>query len=156
MAISPHALPDRKLAAPGSSGRPALGGVQAGLAAVRGSAPERIWALTDDEVGESMSALADLATATSALLVSVLAEARQRSLGSGEGWDLLDWARAHAPMLPARTLLDAHAVAGAVGDLRLEAVVDAVRAGARPPCEVEADAAEADAGQADEIEADAG
>ncbi|GAB3444463.1 hypothetical protein GCM10027517_24160 [Phycicoccus ginsengisoli] len=150
MAISPHALPDRKLAAPGSSGRPVLGGVQAGLAAVRGSAPERIWALTDDEVGESMSALADLATATSALLVSVLAEARQRSLGSGEGWDLLDWARAHAPMLPARTLLDAHAVAGAVGDLRLEAVVDAVRAGARPPCEVEADAAETDEVEADE------
>ncbi|MFC8502059.1 DUF222 domain-containing protein [Pedococcus sp. NPDC057267] len=129
MAITPHVLPHRELA---PAGRPVLGGVRAGLAAVRGSVPERIWALSDEEVCDSLTSLADLATATSALLVTVLAEARQRSLGSSQGWDLLDWARAHAPMLPTRTLLDAHAVASAVGDLRLEAVVEAVRAGARP------------------------
>ncbi|MDU0314714.1 DUF222 domain-containing protein [Phycicoccus sp. M110.8] len=112
------------------AGRPVLGGVRAGVAALGGSVPERIWALTDDEVAQSLSGLADLATATSALLVAVLAEAGQRSLGSGEGWGTVDWAKAQAPMLPVRMLLDAHEVARAMGDLRLSEVLDAVSAGA--------------------------
>src|SRR5690242_16606703 len=83
MAITPHDVPHRD---PAPLGRPVLGGVRAGLAAVRGSAPERIWALTDDEVAESLRVLADLVTASSAVLVAVLTEARQRSLGAGDGW----------------------------------------------------------------------
>jgi hypothetical protein len=109
-----------------------LGGVRAGLAAVRGSTPERIWALTDDEVAESLRTLADLVTASSALLVAVLTEGRQRSLGAGDGWGPVDWARAQAPMLPTRLLLDAQAVAAVAGDGRLEAVLYAVRQGTRP------------------------
>lgn len=129
MAITPHDVPHRD---PAPLGRPVLGGVRAGLAAVRGSAPERIWALTDDEVAESLRVLADLVTASSAVLVAVLTEARQRSLGAGDGWGPVDWARAQAPMLPTRMLLDAQAVAAVAGDGRLEAVLDGVRQGARP------------------------
>jgi hypothetical protein len=124
MAIAPHDTRDQ---AP--LGRPVLGGVQAGLAAVRDSTPERIWALSDAEVTASLRAIADLTTATSALMVAVLAEARQRSLGSGEGWGPVDWAHSQASLVPMRTLLDAQTVADASAEPRLEAVLEAVRAG---------------------------
>jgi hypothetical protein len=76
--------------------------------------------------------LAGIHAATEALLVSVVAEAKGRGLGSGDGWGPLDWLRTHVPRLRARTLSDLDAVAGAVAEPRLADVVAAVADGVAP------------------------
>ena len=108
------------------AGRPVLGAVSAALEVLNRSEPGRSWALADGEVGEALALVGRLSASVDALLVTLLAEAKQRSLGSGDGWGPLDWARAQAPQLPTRVLSDADAVADAVGELRLEQVVEAV------------------------------
>src|SRR5690348_17111682 len=105
--------------------RPVLHAVARALDELGRSEPGRTWALADGEVGEALTLVARLSASADALMVTLLAEARQRSLGTGDGWGPLDWARAHAPQLPARVLADAETVAGAVGELRLADVVEA-------------------------------
>ena len=99
---------------------------------VGGRCPARLWALSEPEVTETMCLLGELVSSVSALMVGVLAEARTRSLGAGEGWGPVDWARACAPLVPLRMLTDAEVVAGAAGELRLAEVVAAVLEGAQP------------------------
>jgi hypothetical protein len=101
-------------------------------AALSGAQPERVWALADDQVAEAVRVLAQLHASTEAQLVAVVAEAKSRGLGVGEGWGSRDWLRMHAPQLSTRTLADLDVVAGAVGQRRLGAVVEAVAAGADP------------------------
>ncbi len=96
--------------------------------------PERLWALGDGEVAAALTALGEVVSGAKALLVSVLAEAKRRSLGSGQGWGPVDWAHAIAPLLATRDLLEADVVAGVVAagssvtgaDHRLDDVVAAV------------------------------
>ena len=82
-----------------------------------------------------MGLLGEVVAAARTQLVVVLAEAKRRSLGVGQGWGAVDWARSVAPLLPTRDLLDAHEVATAMasagisadgGDHRLDDLVDAV------------------------------
>ena len=131
MAVSPDTTTRPGGDPSGHRGRPVLGGATTAAAALAGSMPERLWGLSDAEVGESMTALGDLAVSVDAHLVAVLAEAKRRSLGSGEGWGPMDWAHAMAPMLPMHDLRDLDTVAGALAsdDLRLAEVVDAVAIG---------------------------
>ncbi|WP_157598525.1 HNH endonuclease signature motif containing protein [Phycicoccus sp. Root101] len=118
--------------------RPVLGGARVALEAMTDGAADRLWALSDAEVGDALGVLAEVHAAVAAQLVAVLAEAKGRSLGSGQGWGAVDWARAMAPSLPTKDLLDAHVVATAVldgvrpelGDHRLGEVADAVAAAA--------------------------
>lgn len=113
-------------------GRLVLGGASAALEELAECEPSRLWALSDAEVAEAMRALGALSVSVDAHLVAVLAEAKRRSLGSGEGWGPVDWAQAMAPMLPTRELRDLDAVAREVvacDDLRLAGVVAAVAAG---------------------------
>ena len=88
------------------SARPVLGAVTTALDALAGSTPQRLWALGDAEVTEAFSLLARMGASVDAHLVAVLAEAKDRGLGKGDGWGPLDWARAMAPQLPTRTLSD--------------------------------------------------
>jgi hypothetical protein len=90
-----------------------------------------VWALTDAEVAAAMRTLGTLSVSVDAHLVAVLAEAKRRSLGGGDGWGPVDWARAMAPLLPTRELRDLDAVATemASDDLRLVDVVEAVADG---------------------------
>jgi hypothetical protein len=111
--------------------RPVLGAVTAALDALASSSPQRLWALGDGEVTEAFALLGRLRASIDAHLVAVLAEAKDRGLGTGDGWGPVDWARAFAPHLPTRTLTDLDTVAtavvaGAAGDLRLTPVLDAV------------------------------
>jgi hypothetical protein len=112
-------------------GRPVLGGASAAAEALAGCEPSRVWALSDAEVAAAMRTLGALSVSVDAHLVAVLAEAKRRSLGSGEGWGPVDWAAAMAPLLPVRDLRDLDAVATemACDDLRLGGVLDAVAAG---------------------------
>jgi hypothetical protein len=103
-----------------------LGDVKAALAQLAQSSPGQLWALGDGEVAEAMQLLGTLSGTIDAHLVAVLAEAKRRSLGAGEGWGPVDWTRSMAPMLPIRTLSDLDAVAGAADELRLADVVEAV------------------------------
>ena len=107
-----------------------LGAAVAAREALESSSPERLWALSDAEVSQAMVVLGQLSTNVDAHLVAVLAEAKRRSLGAGEGWGPVDWARAQAPGLSTRKLLDLDTVAGATEELRLADVVDAVGQGA--------------------------
>jgi hypothetical protein len=91
-----------------------------------------LWALSEGEVSEAMAVLGELAASVSALMVGVLGEARERSLGVGDGWGPVDWARACAPLVPLRDLVEAQVVADAGGELRLGPVVAAVLDGAQP------------------------
>ncbi|GAA2738857.1 hypothetical protein GCM10009867_32120 [Pedococcus aerophilus] len=101
---------------------------------------ERVALLDDAGVADALRVLADVRAAVSAQLVVVLAEAKRRSLGAGQGCGPVDWARAVAPSLPTRDLLEADVVAGVVAlsssvaapDRRLVEVVEAV-AGATSP-----------------------
>jgi hypothetical protein len=131
MAISPDTSTRAGGDPSGHRGRPVLGGVSAAVAALAECEPGRIWALSDAEVAAAMRALGDLAVSVDAHLVAVLAEAKRRSLGSGDGWGPLDWAHAMAPLIPMRDLrdLDAVATTAASEDLRLAGVVEAVAAG---------------------------
>jgi hypothetical protein len=111
--------------------RPVLSAVTTALDTLAGSTPQRLWALGEGEVTEAFVLLARLRASVDAHLVAVLAEATHRGLGTGDGWGPLDWARAHAPHLPTRTLSDLHTVATAVadttdGDVRLTPVLQAV------------------------------
>lgn len=121
--------------------RPVLGAVTTALETLSGSTPQRLWALGDGEVTEAFTLLGQLRASVDAHLVAVLAEAKERGLGTGDGWGPVDWARALAPHLPTRTLTDLDTLATAVaataaGDQRLTEVLDAVTeaatAGARP------------------------
>ncbi|HET8768753.1 MAG TPA: DUF222 domain-containing protein [Pedococcus sp.] len=103
--------------------RPVLGAVSAAVEALSRSTPERIWALNEGEVSEVVRLLGVLSASVDAHLVTALAEAGRRGLGSGEGWDRLDWARAHAPLVRERALAEAQTVADAADDLRLAEVV---------------------------------
>jgi hypothetical protein len=94
------------------------------------ASPERIWTLSDEEVADCIMVLGQLATGVDANLVAVLAEAKRRSLGAGDGWGPVDWARAKAPGLSARKLLDLNTVAGVADERRMAEVVDAVAQGA--------------------------
>ena len=113
-------------------GRPVLGSVVVAGEALAGAAPERVWALSDTEVTEAMSVLGQLSASVDAHLVAVPAEAKRRELGSGQGLGPVDWARAQAPGLATRRLLDLDTVAGAADELRLADVVEAVAEGAGP------------------------
>jgi hypothetical protein len=111
--------------------RPVLGAVTTALDALADSTPQRLWALGDGEVTEAFTLLARMRASADAHLVAVLAEAKTRGLGSGDGWGPLDWARAMAPQLPTRTLGDLDTLAAAMvatsaGDVRLTSVLDAV------------------------------
>ena len=115
-------------------GRPVLG-------ALTGAQAGRVWALGDQEVGAAVGVLGEVVAAARAQLVVVLAEAQRRSLGAGQGWGGLDWARAMAPSLSTRDLLDAREVAtvmasggvsSAGGDRRLDEAVEAVADAASP------------------------
>src|SRR4051794_3128458 len=111
--------------------RPMLGAVTTALDALAGSTPQRLWALGDAEVTEAFTLLARMRASVDAHLVAVLAEAKGRGLGQGDGWGPLDWARAMAPQLPTRTLSDLDTLAGATvgdnaGDARLADVLNAV------------------------------
>ena len=131
MAIAPDTTSRAGGDRDGHRGRPVLDGASAAVAALAGSTPERVWALTDAEVAVAMNTLGALAVSVDAHLVAVLAEAKRRSLGSGDGWGPVDWARAMAPLLPTWELRDLDAVATemASDDLRLACVVEAVAAG---------------------------
>ena len=95
-------------------GRPVLGGSAVALGALTGAVPGRVWALRDEEVAAALGVLGEVVAAARAQLVVVLAEAQRRSLGAGQGWGAVDWARAVAPSLSTRDLLDAHEVATAL------------------------------------------
>jgi hypothetical protein len=113
--------------------RPVLSAVTTALDALATCTPQRLWALGDGEVTQAFTLLGRLRASVDAHLVAVLAEAKQRGLGTGDGWGPVDWARAHAPQLPTRTLTDLDTVAAAVGataagDLRLPGILDAGKA----------------------------
>lgn len=123
MAIAADTGQDRHAA------RPVLGAVTSALDALSTSSPERLWALADGELARTLSLLGRMRASVDAHLVAVLAEAKQRGLGSGDGWGPVDWARAMAPQLPTRTLTDLDAVAGAADEPRLTEVTAAVATG---------------------------
>jgi hypothetical protein len=115
--------------------RPVLGAVASALDGMAASTPQRLWGLGDAEVAEAFTLLGRLRASVDAHLVAVLAEARQRGLGTGDGWGPVDWARALAPHLPTRSLTDldtlaTSVVAAADGDRRLDDVLEAVTAAA--------------------------
>ena len=94
--------------------------------------PERVWALSDEEVRAAAEALAHVVTAAQSAMVAVVAEARRRGISTSGGWGALDWARSVAPLMSERTVRDVDVVAAAADEPRLQGVVDAVAQGARP------------------------
>lgn len=93
---------------------------------------QRVWALSDDELGVAVGQLGALTANVEAHLVAVVTEARRRGLGTTDGWGPTDWTRAMAPQLASRTHADLDVI-GAVGDEpRLGDVVDAVMDAASP------------------------
>ncbi|GAB3436697.1 hypothetical protein GCM10027517_07140 [Phycicoccus ginsengisoli] len=121
MSIAPEDFTWRGPAGP----RPVLAATAAALEAMTSSSPERLWALGEGEITAALQLLGRLSACVDAHLVSVLAEAKRRSLDKGDGWGPVDWARATAPELPQRTVLAADAVADAADEPRLAEVVDA-------------------------------
>jgi len=143
MATSPHT--SRVTFGDGAGagvGRPVLGGAGVALEVLTEAEPGRVWALRDEEVGAALGVLGEVVAAARAQLVVVLAEARRRSLGSGDGWGPVDWARAMAPSLPTRDLLEAAEVAIvlASNDLRLDEVTAAVADASSPRADERAEA----------------
>ena len=143
MAIAPDNSRQRELPAD----RPVLGAVDTALDTLAGAQPERLWALSDAEVTQAFALLGRLRGSVDAHLVEVLAEAKRRGLGSGDGWGPVDWTRAQAPQLPTRTLTDLDTVAtaaadAAAGDTRLGEVLDAVTEAASCDSERGADGAD--------------
>ena len=112
--------------------RPVLGALEVAVKAMADSQPTRTWALSEPELAKAVQALGELSAMVDATLVSVLAEAASRGLGTGEGWGPVDWARSLAPLLPLRTITDAQAVARVAGDPRLSGVLEAATVGATP------------------------
>ncbi|MGA8978116.1 MAG: hypothetical protein WB473_03270, partial [Pedococcus sp.] len=109
-------------------GRPVLGAATVARDVLCGGEPERLWALGDAEVAAALTALGEVVSSAKALLVSVLAEAKRRSLGSGQGWGPVDWAHAMTPLLAMRELIeiDQVATAAAAQEHHLDEVVEAV------------------------------
>lgn len=124
MAVAPHPEQSER------PHRPGLSEVREALDVLGRAQPGQLWALSESELGELMSALGELDSAKDAWVVGVMAEARSRGLGVGDGWGPVDWARAHAPLMPTRTLVAADVVAGAADELRLARVVAAATEGA--------------------------
>ncbi|QGN57672.1 HNH endonuclease signature motif containing protein [Nostocoides sp. HKS02] len=127
MAIAPQEHPRED----GPQSRPVLGGARVAQASLAECLPERVWALSDDEVRGAAEALGHVVTAAQSAMVAVLAEARRRGLSTSDGWSAMDWARSAAPLMPERTLRDLDAVAAVADELRLEGVLDAVAEGVR-------------------------
>jgi hypothetical protein len=113
-------------------GRPVLGAARAARDLLGVARPERLWALSDDEVEDTMTTLGQLHASCEAQMAAVVAEAKSRGLGVGEGWGAQDWARMQAPALGARLLTDLDTVAGAADEPRLEEVREAVAVGVDP------------------------
>ncbi|GAA2732356.1 hypothetical protein GCM10009867_08060 [Pedococcus aerophilus] len=145
---SPHPTSGGRVGGARLGSRSVLGSAQAALRELTEelSRPDAagLWELQDGEVAQALGVLAEVVAAARAQVAAVLAEAKGRSLGAGQGWGPVDWARAVAPALTARELLDANVVATAVaslggaagpgvgGDARLEGLVDAVLGAASP------------------------
>src|SRR5690349_11510412 len=72
--------------------RPVLGALYSALGAMTDSQPERLWALSEGEVVEAVRALGELSATVAGHLVAVLAEAKARGLGTGDGWGPVDGA----------------------------------------------------------------
>jgi hypothetical protein len=128
MAVAPHRVAHDH----GPWDRPVLSAALGAADALAESTPNRVWALSDDEVRRAMTALGDVHTCLAAVTVAVVAEAKRRGLGSGQGWGPVDWARAQAPLLPTRVLLDLDVVAGAADDPLMAQIIEAVLAGLDP------------------------
>lgn len=94
--------------------------------AMEGSAVQRVWALSDDELGAALGQLGGLSANIEAHLVAVVAEARRRGLGTADGWGPTDWTRAMAPQLASRTHADLDVIGAAADEPRLGEVVGAV------------------------------
>lgn len=118
--------------------RPVLDPAGVALEALGRSGTDRLWVLGDEEVAAALRVLSEVVAGARAQFVSVLAEAKSRGLGAGQGWGAVDWVRAVAPSTPTRDVLDADVVASVVADSarptgadhRLDEVVDAVAAAA--------------------------
>lgn len=122
MAIAPH-IPGP---AQEPHGRPVLGAAGVAVTVMQQSSVARVWALSDEEVGKALTQLGVLSANVEAHLMAVVAEARRRGLGSGEGWGPMDWSRAMAPQLSSRTHADLDVLGAAADEPRLEAVMEAV------------------------------
>lgn len=109
-----------------------LGGALLALGSLAECEPQRVWALSDDEVRRAGETLGHLLTAAQSALVAVLGEARGRGLSTSGGWGALDWARSVAPLLPERMVRDVDVVAAEAEELRLRGVLEAVAEGSRP------------------------
>ncbi|WP_457253117.1 DUF222 domain-containing protein [Pedococcus sp. P5_B7] len=121
-------------AAPGGHGsdRPVLSAAKGARDALAGARSERLWALSDAELEETMTVLGDVHAGSETRLAAVMTEAKSRGLGVGEGWGPQDWARKQAPRLGARLVSDLDTVAEIASEPRLAEVREAVEAGARP------------------------
>lgn len=124
-------------ATPGPVGpdRPVLSGAQAAREALASAQPERLWALSDAEVEAAMATMGQVHGSAEAQLAALMAEARARGLGVGDGWGPQDWARMKAPGLGPRLLADLDCVADAATEPRLAEVREAVAAGVDPQAE---------------------
>lgn len=111
---------------------PVLSAAREAESALSRAVPTRVWSLSEEQVTQALEALARLHASSEALMVTVLADARSRGLGTGEGWGPRDWLRMHAPALGGRLAADLDVVAEAVGEPRLGEVVAAVTAAADP------------------------
>ena len=110
--------------------RPVLGALEVAVDAMGDARTTRLWALGEPELAEAVRLIGELSARLDATFVSVLAEARSRGLGAGEGWGPVDWVRSLAPLLPLRTVSAAPGVARAAADPRLARVVEAATVGA--------------------------
>ncbi|GAA2737207.1 hypothetical protein GCM10009867_23500 [Pedococcus aerophilus] len=129
-------------------GRPVVTSASVARQVLAHAAVDRLWTLEDEDVAEALGVLGEVVAAARAQFVAVLAEAKERGLGTGQGWGQVDWVRAVAPSLTTRDVLDSEVVAQVLAatqaptapDLRLEAVVDAVSDASSPVPEVRAGA----------------
>jgi hypothetical protein len=112
--------------------RPVLHAAQVALASFAESEPERVWALSDDEVRMAAETLGHVLTAAQSALVGVVAEARLRGISTSGGWGAVDWVRSVAPLMSERTARDVDLIAAAADEPRLHGVVEAVAQGTRP------------------------
>src|SRR5690348_5532406 len=95
----------------GSPRRPVLHAAQVALASFEESEPERVWALSDEEVRVAAEALGHVLTAAQSAMVAVVAEARLRGISTSGGWGAVDWVRSVAPLMSERTVRDVDVIA---------------------------------------------
>jgi hypothetical protein len=109
-----------------------LSAVQAASARLRagGAEADRLWALSDAEVGSVLDTLECLRRAAEAQQVAVVAEARTRGLGTAAGLGPVDWARHAAPEMSTGHAATLQTVAIACQDHRLADLATAVETGA--------------------------